>query len=190
MKHGFVCRCRHPQPPYDNLGASYDGRWWVHRECGLPKEAWLRSMGDMMINFFRGGSLDGSAYATSSLLDHPSLMDGYHWTPEVMVSQKTGATARVWEHESLGSDPLAEAQSSGSAAPQGEDGEMSSLKERREALKVSRAKVAEEAGLTSAKIYRIETGGKRTTDEEVQQVSDALGRLEAAAGAEAQPDPQ
>ena len=67
---------------------------------------------------------------------------------------------------------------------------MSSLKERREALKVSRAKVAEDAGLTSAKIYRIETGGKRTTDEEVQQVSDALGRLEAAAGAEAQPDPQ
>lgn len=59
------------------------------------------------------------------------------------------------------------------------------LLDRRKALKVSRAKVAAEAGLTQAKIYRIENAGARTTPEESAVVSAALDRLEAAAGSAA-----
>ena len=58
------------------------------------------------------------------------------------------------------------------------------LEERRKALKLSRGQVATQSGLTQAKVYRIEKGGARTTEEETAAVTAALDALEAAASAD------
>ena len=182
----WLCTCvvdvtKITESPYVNLGTGYDARWWVHHVCGKPNEYWVRSLGDDMLNFFRGGDLDGKAYATSTLLDHRDLMVGYRWTPEVLTSQATGATARVWKHESVSDGAVATAPQDQSdlVTTTQEERPMATLADRRTKLKISRTVLAEEAGLTHSKIYRIEQENGKTTKEEIKQVSDALDRLEA-----------
>ena len=181
----MVCSCVITDPhAFKNLREEDDQdgeRWWVHIICGKPREKWLRSLGDVMLNYFRGGELDGKAYATSTLLEHQELMDGYRWTSEVITSKITGATARVWRHHDLDEfevytpnqdqdDLVTERQ---------EERPMPTIEERRIELGVSRQKLADEAGMTHAKIYRIGHDGVRTTEEERRVVNEALDRIQA-----------
>jgi DNA-binding XRE family transcriptional regulator len=157
-----------------------------------------------MLNYFKGGPLDNCVYETSMLLTSPTepglkSLSEYNWTPELKTSETTGKVARVWVHGSLfipGSVspvPVKPAGSIQRVAPtqntKKEQRPMSDLKDRRVALGVSRAKVADAAGLTQAKLYRIENEGKKNTDEEVAQVSEALDRLEAERPAATEPEP-
>lgn len=183
----MVCGCKIDvmktiESPYVNLGASYDSRWWVHRDCGKPNEAWLRSLGDDMLNFFQGGPLDSNAYATSTLLDHQHLMEEYRWTPEVLTSQTTGATARVWKHASVKDSDVAADQPQDRddlVSTTQEERPMATIADRRKQLKISRAVLANEAGLTHSKVYRIEQEDGKTTPDEIKTVSEALDRLAA-----------
>ena len=195
----LVCECGGPQG-FTNLGHGTDAQWWVHAECGKPTKPWLASQGDDMLNFFRGGPLDGSAYATSTLLDNTqgglgftAQLASYKWTPEVIVSDKTGMSARVWVHESL---PAAKktasarpAPSPAAAGPSGpvlnqEGAEMAkkemSYEDRRKAGGFSRNQVAEASGLSVSVVYRVEKGeSKKTTEEEVAALVAGLEKLEA-----------
>jgi hypothetical protein len=175
----LVCTCRDPDKVYVNWG-DVDHRWWVHTECGRPVEPWLRSLGDKMLNYFRGGEQDGKAYATSTLLDHQYLMEGYSWTPEVIISKKTGDTARVWRHASLPSDlaTVIDQDRHDLVTIKQDDRRMPTMEKRRKALKISREKLAEMVGMSHAQIQRIESNGVRTTDEERQRIYDALDQLE------------
>lgn len=157
-----------------------------------------------MLNFFRGGPLDGTAYTTSTLLDGSQGGPGwtaqlaeYKWTPEVVVSEKTGASARVWVHHTLApADPMPQpavstqaAAGPSSAAPSEEGATMAkkneqTLEDRRKAGGFSRNQVAEASGLTVSKVYRIEKGGARTTEEEVATLTAGLEKLEASAAAD------
>jgi hypothetical protein len=192
----MVCACsidktKPTERPFVNVGTGYDSRWWVHNVCGKPDEAWLRSLGDDLLNFFQGGALDQRAYATSTLLDHQELMEGYRWTPEVLTSQNTGATARVWKHESvLDGQVAADAAQDQSdlVSTQQEERPMATLADRRKKLKISREVLAQEAGLTHSKVWRIEQEDGRTKPEEIKIVSDALDRLESKRGAATQPE--
>lgn len=143
-----------------------------------------------MLNFFRGGPLDGSAYDTSTLLNTPDVpITRYKWTSEVIESKVTGRSARVWIFD----ESLEEKTSKPAGAIKQERGtEMSetNLAERRTAAKVSRSKLSEVSGLTQAKIARIERGSTKTTDEETKAYNDGLAKLEQAAAAAAPaPDP-
>lgn len=155
-----------------------------------------------MLNFFRGGPLDGLAYTTSTLLDTSSesstqwakqLLD-YTWTPEVILSPTTGASARVWVHASIpcvpervppkssavtGSPSPAPTKKGNNVAKK-DDAVLTPLEERRKAGGFSRNQVAQQAGITVSKVYRIEKGGQRTTEEEIAAVTTALDELEAA----------
>jgi hypothetical protein len=184
-----------------------DGKnqWWVCSQCGLPTEQWLRAQGDDVLNMFCGGPIDGYVYTTTLLLSVEGLripVAQYVWTPEIIVSEKTGRAARVWRFqpgEGPGNVALAgnttipisgavknmsETPEStvnheaAAAAPVSEPIDTADLRPRREALKASRTQVAVEAGVTVAQLYRIETGGKRTTAEEAKTVRDAIERLE------------
>ena len=152
-----------------------------------------------MLNFFRGGPLDGSAYSTSTLLDgtqgetgFTTMLSEYKWTPEVVVSQKTGASARVWVHRSLPvQEPVKQQADAGptGAAPS-QEGIVSmakkneqSLEDRRKAGKFSRNQVAQASGLTVSKVYGVEKNGARVTDDERAQYAEGLGKLEAEANA-------
>lgn len=150
-----------------------------------------------MLNFFRGGPLDGHAYETRTLLESAhgreewsSQVAQYKWTPEVIVSQKTGASARVWVHGPMAAQITAPqpaatvAPGGGSSAPstyEGADMAEQNLEDRRKAGGFSRNQVAEAAGLTVAKVYRIEKASARTTEEETAQLVAALDKLEAEA---------
>lgn len=71
--------------------------------------------------------------------------------------------------------------------------DVSDLLSKRNSLKLSRTVVANKAGVTVAQLYRIEQGGKRTTEDEAAKVRQALVELEAeqpvAAPAEAAANP-
>lgn len=178
----LVCTCHVKDPKYVNLGNA-DHRWWVHIDCQKPYEAWLRSLGDDMLNFFRGGDLDGKAYATSTLLDHQYLIAEYRWTPDVIISKKTGDTARVWLHESIPDDVeiVIDQDRHDLKTVRQKDRPMQTMERRRKALKMSRERLAELVGMSHAQIQRIESNGVRTTDEERRRIYDVLDRLEAAA---------
>jgi len=96
---GFICE-NLSHDGFTNKGAGTPVQWWVCAECGKPRIWWLQAKGgDKVLNFFRGGHLDGQAYLTSDLLHTNALplrVHEYDWTPEVIVSEKTGASARVW----------------------------------------------------------------------------------------------
>jgi DNA-binding XRE family transcriptional regulator len=141
-----------------------------------------------MLNLFRGGQLDGMVYETKTLITSINLsVQGYTWTPEVVVSEKTGAKARVWifgPQDSQQDGPAEEGTDAGPSSDVRPEGghQMAdvSLEERRKNLKLSRQQLADEAGLTPAKVYRIERGGGRTTEEETQGLADVLTKLEGA----------
>lgn len=206
----LTCTCRDQSPPYTNLATTggYDGRWWVHDACGLPTMPWLKSLGDDMLNLFLDGPRDGKAYATSTLIEEQSLMEGYHWTPEVKTSPTTGASARVWRfgprpdrqeeppppprEPSLSPDredqPKKEKDTMAEATTTNE------LKDLRTAAKISRKQLSDVSGLTQAKIARIETGSSRNTEEEIAAFTKGVESLKAkqpapAAAAEESSDP-
>jgi hypothetical protein len=136
-----------------------------------------------MLNYFRGGDLDGKAYALSTLLDHQYLMDGYRWTSEVIISKVTGASARVWRHETLDDAEKAIAEIDRKLDLEVQKQEVRNgptIAERRDRLGISRSRLAELAGhgMTHAKIMRIEQDGVRTTDEERAIVNGALDQIE------------
>gem|GEM_PF-5423117 len=165
-----------------------------------------------MLNFFRGGPLDGAAYQTSTMLDASegelgwtNQLAEYVWTPDVIVSDKTGSSARVWVHNTQVPPDLAEklrqtarktpaASPSGNAAKAGssgpaqhdEENRMATLEDRRKSLKLSRKQVATQADITESKVYRIEKEGAKTTDEEKTAVSEALDALEVSQAAAAE----
>ena len=177
--------CPHPDTLAINLrGNDLEGeRWWVCSVCGKPREEWLRSLGDVMLNYFKGGDLDGRAYATSTLLDHQYLMEGYNWSPDVMISDKVpGATARVWLYQDETDRAIA-------AIDHELDKTMTQLEERRKSLGVSRALVADQAGLTLGVLTRIEHGGPRTKPDEIKIVNDALDQIEAKSQAQVSANP-
>lgn len=176
--YSMVCTCSDSSiaDGYANLGVGYADRWWVHVGCRRPKESWLRSMGDDMLNYFVGGPLSGNAYATSTVLDHQDLMEGYHWTPEVVTSQKTGQTARVWKHDSHEAEQ--DQRDADLVTTTQEERPMATIAERRKGLKLSRQRLADLAGLSHSKIWRIENDGARTTDEERAAVNNALSKFE------------
>lgn len=198
----LVCECG-GKSGFTNLGHGYDQQWWVCAACQSPTKPWLAAQGDDMLNFFRGGPLDGTAYTTSTLLDGSQGGPGwtaqlaeYKWTPEVVVSEKTGASARVWVHKSQApADPMPQpavstqaAAGQSSPAPNEEGATMAkkneqTLEDRRKAGGFSRNQVAEATGLTVSKVYRIEKGGARTTEEETAQLVAGLDKLEADAAA-------
>jgi hypothetical protein len=191
------------QEGWTNLGVGTDREWWVHSACHRPGKKWMEGADPGMLNFFKGGPMDGSAYETQTLLDAAAgslPVTEYKWTPEVVTSSTTGASARVWLHTSLANDassvavvpPADDARSDDGSSVIGNDvtGGHSmakkevNLEERRKALKLSRGQVAAQSGLTQAKVYRIEKAGGRTTEEETAQVAAALDALEAAASAD------
>jgi DNA-binding transcriptional regulator YiaG len=152
-----------------------------------------------VLNYFKGGPMDGRAYLTAALLSRGAMqlpIPEYRWTPDTITSQKTGAVARVWVHQSV--DTSADVQGAATseepvAAPVATDtGETqhnggtpsmsnitgASLRERRDALKISRPQLAEKLGTTPSKLYRIEADGARTTAEEKAAVDQLLTSLE------------
>lgn len=197
---------------FTNIGPpTYE--WWVCAHCRKPTAAWLLAQGETVLNYFRGGPADSLAYETKFLLLDPAAKDvpvqQYKWTPEIIVSAKTGAEARVWAYigESAAAQDAAAVQDIGgssadedvtgghddmtakkapaaakpaAAKPAKTDDAAGPLLERRTTGKFSRAQVAEAAGITVAQVYRIEKGGSRTTDEETANVTSALESLEAA----------
>lgn len=195
---GLYCTCgtRGQQDGWSNMGT--DEEWWVHSKCGRPGRIWLEGTDTAMLNFFKGGPIDGCAYETSVLLGTDALaipVTEYAWTPEVVTSATTGASARVWVHQTLANGSAASELSSNAAVlPSNGGGSTAAndvtgghsimgeatLEERRKALKLSRKQVAAAADLTEAKVYRIEKGGARTTEEETAQLSAALDKLAAA----------
>lgn len=90
---------------YTNLGAGTPVQWWVCAKCRKPKRWWVEAAkGVSVLNYFRGGHLDGQVYKTSDLIHAnaiPLKISEYDWTPEVIVSQRTGESARVWVHRGL-----------------------------------------------------------------------------------------
>ena len=142
-----------------------------------------------MLNFFRGGPLDGNAYTTSTLLRRdqgPLPIEDYHWTPEVIVSEKTGASARVWTHKTLPAPQLAPGQPQHQHRqennPMADATSATDLENRRKAAKISRKQLSDKTGLSQAVIYRVERGeSKRTTDEETTTYLAGLAELESAA---------
>lgn len=137
----------------------------------------------MGLVYFKGGPLDGRAYETQSLMTHEALrlegLSQYKWTPEKITSKQTGAEARVWvwpqEQEYVPAQPPA-------AEPE-EQTQMSAteLTERRKALHVTRASLAEKAGISIARLDKIERG--TNTDEAlVAKVTGLLAELEASGG--------
>lgn len=195
-----LCGQRHG---YTNLGDS-ENQWWVGGGCKKPTLQWLKAQGDTVLNFFVGGSLDGMAYATSTLLAETSLhslITEYRFTNEVRKSQATGRIARVWIHippaepgsvthnrntNPEGVSTMTEQTTQESQAPEQAPVDTSGLAEARGALKVSRQKVADASGgqLTVAKVWRLEQGAnKRTTQAEVDAYRAALETLQAQAPA-------
>ena len=174
----LVCTCKESAPMI-NLG-DVDHRWWVHIICGRPDEYWLRSLGDTMLNFFRGGPIDGYAYPTSTLFRRQDLMAGYRWVPKVIISKKNDDTARVWLHESLPDDAVivVDQDRHDLLTIEQEDRRMPTIERRRKDLKLSREALGDLTGLTHAQIQRIEQDGPRTTDDERRRVNDVLDRLE------------
>lgn len=135
-----------------------------------------------MLNYFRGGPLDGYAYATSTLLERQDLMEGYRWVPKVIVSKKNDDTARVWLHETLRDDVVivTDHERHDLVTIEQEDRRMPTMVKRRKDLKLSRERLAELVGMTSAQVQRIESNGVRTTEEERNRVYGALDQLESA----------
>lgn len=192
------------QEGWTNLGVGTAQEWWVHSACRRPGKKWMEGADPGMLNFFKGGPMDGSAYETQTLLEAAAgslPVIEYKWTPEVVTSSTTGASARVWLHTSLANDASSVAVVPPADDARSDDGSsvavadvtgghsMSkknevNLEERRKALKLSRGQVATQSGLTQAKVYRIEKGGARTTEEETAAVTAALDALEAAASAD------
>ena len=145
-----------------------------------------------MLNYFRGGPLDATAYETSTLIETPHHaghipIEEYKWTPEVIESEKTGRRARVWTHKALVADEAPSTEVAEAATSNNTQGEqvMSDLIERRKSLKLSRRAVAEEAGITEAQLYTIEKNGPRVTDEAKNNLVETLDRLEQKVAAEA-----
>ena len=206
---------------WTNLGSGTDQEWWVHATCGRPSRKWLEGTQLDVLNFFRGGPLDGYAYETTTLIEEAGAgipITEYVWTPELITSQTTGKQARVWAHKTTVGAAQAGAVNHGpvvpaapaepqdvSSQPAADDSTIvtpgepvedstggtemaakkaaatANLEDRRKELGFSRAQVAEASGLTQAKVYRIEKGTGKTTDEERAQVSAALDQLAAAA---------
>jgi hypothetical protein len=135
-----------------------------------------------MLNFFRGGPIDGFAYATSTLLARQDLMEGYRWISKVIVSKKNDDTARVWLYQDLPDDVeiVLDHDRHDLVTIEQEDRRMPTMEKRRTELRLSRDKLAELAGLKGSQISRIERNGPRTTDQERQAINDVLDRLEAA----------
>lgn len=195
-----TCDCATGKKSFINLGTT-ENQWWVHAACGKPMRAWLTARGVSMLNYFRGGPLDGTAYSTETMLDAEAGGPGwtaqlaeYKWTPDIIISEKTGASARVWLHQSLAPaeepapetpDPQAEGQATADVGPtesatHEEVAIMAeqTLEDRRKALKLSRKQVSVKSGVSEAKVARIEKQGERTTEEEIKTLSDALDALE------------
>lgn len=149
-----------------------------------------------MLHKFVGGPLDGLVYTSITLLDDTRLSHtllGYRCTGDVVHSQVTGAVARVWEPSAtvdtagtsmqngateVTAPETTESAETTEAAAVVETVDGAPTKARREALKLSRTPVAAQAGMTVAQLARIENGGKRTTQAEVDQVNAALDELE------------
>lgn len=155
-----------------------------------------------MLNKFQGGPLDQMVYASSTLLSDARLahlVQNYIWTSEIITSDLTGRTARVWLFQPAQPDTVSpnvdnhgrgntkmtapqESQETGTveaeAQPAAEPVQTADLLETRKRLGLSRTPVAEAAGVSIAMLARIEKGGARTTAEEAQVVRNALAKLE------------
>lgn len=171
-----------------------------------------------MLNFFRGGHLDGQAYETAQLLTYEAValrLEDYRWTYETKTSPTTGRKARVWEHKASFPDSTA-AKYNGPEAiaaratnppvppvlaqPEQESTNMArgkkTVTERRTALGLGRDKLASRAGITTSQLWRVEqndAGGEYKLKEgTLESVTKALDELEAeakAAAAAPAPDP-
>jgi DNA-binding transcriptional regulator YiaG len=149
-----------------------------------------------VLNKFSGGPLDGMVYTSSSLLDDPRLthfVNGYSCTGTIVHSQATNAVARVWELSATvdtsrtttqnGASPVTAPETTESTeaaeapAPEAPPVDASGIVQKRKDLKLSRTPVAAQAQITVAQLARIENGGKRTTQAEVDQVNAALDAL-------------
>lgn len=94
--------------------------WWVCSTCLLPRRLYMeghlqhgsstaeeREGNEVGLILFKGGPLDGNAYETKTLLGLESLnlpILEYVWTSEKITSERTGATAQVWRHQSIAAD--------------------------------------------------------------------------------------
>ena len=195
----MYCTCEGNTGGWTNRGAGTDQEWWVHPACQRPSRLWLEGTDAAMLNFFKGGPMDGSAYETKALMTTEALalpVAEYAWTPEVVTSAITGASARVWVHRSLGQGTEAATVNANAAVhDNGEGGSDTeddvagghimatkktvSLLDRRLELKLSRQQVADKSGVSNAQVSRIEKMGPRTTEEEIAKVSAGLDALEA-----------
>lgn len=148
-----------------------------------------------LLNLFRGGELDGHRYETQDLLTNlslPTAAQEYVWTPEKVVIDDR--TARVWIHRTM--EPSAVPTGAVTPSAQRKERTMSEtstvettttteavtketpLLARRVALGLSRKQLAAAIGSTEAKVYRIENGGTRTTEEETASYVAGLDHLE------------
>lgn len=176
----MICGCSHQKVGFTDGG---DG-FWVCGECGNPTLLYLERQGDELLNLFKGGPLDGKAYETTVLLTAKGLpeLGEYVWTPEKVTSQSTGRVARVWNHRTV--PVVAVVEQPVRPAEKKERNTMSQevvetdLLVRRKALGLSRKKLAELVGTTEAKVWRIETGGTRTTEEEKLAYASGLDSFE------------
>jgi hypothetical protein len=149
---------------------------------------------------------DSTMLLTDLRLAHVVL--GYKWTNEILKSETTQQEARVWlfsneqpdrvtpsgqptamssplEGATMTAEPTPEvpqvpdAPATPEPAAVVEPVDVSDLLTKRNSLKLSRTVVANKADVTVAQLYRIEQGGKRTTQAEADKVRQALRELEA-----------
>lgn len=155
-------------------------------------------MTSTLIYFTGGGPLDGKAWRQAEIFGQEQMMPGaeqYEDTATFKQSEKDPSkVARVWRYKDqslstfLANSPRRSAQinspvtnSAGECPPARDD-----LLSRREALKASRALVAERANLAASKVTAIENGtGKRIKPEEVTALETALAAMEQEAAARA-----
>ena len=185
-----LCRCS-TRDGYTRLEGVEDPDLWVCPRCGGP--TWTVERHRVGLAFFRGGPLDGKAYETQALLTNVALgtyIIEYNWTPEIIVSELTGAHARVWTFKNLPPADFAEEDIQPlyekEVRPMTAEVDGSQLLERRLELELSREDVAKHCDLTVAQIARIERSGKRNTEAEVTQINAALDKF-ASGAAQAAP---
>lgn len=171
MAEALHCTCGGGGAGFTNLGEGTTHEWWVCARCHKPAKQWWEAQ-EQMLNFFRGGPIDGYAYETAVLLSHDALtipsLERYRWTPEIVVSQKTGARARVWVFDGAQTEPAQP-----EFVPEGNQ-----YLTRRKALKLSRGELAELSGVNTSQITRLEVGMpiKAGTEQQIEQI---LAKLEA-----------
>lgn len=135
-----------------------------------------------MRNKFIGGPIDGEVHLSFDLLTNESTRNSIPWEEYYNKGEAEPAAdgeipLMLWYHLGDAQVPVEEPKKSSRATTV--SAEKSDLRARRDALKLSRQELADQAGVTVGVLARIETKGG--TAEEVEAVTSALNTMESIA---------